>query len=154
MEMARWRDLMEAEPDFCGRVAAIFDARRHKTLATLRKDGSPRVSGIETQFEDGEVVIGMMPGSVKGDDVRRDSRIAVHCTSDDPPESDPAGWQGDAKISGRAIDMPSSEQSEPSSSRFRVDIEEVVITRIGDPADHLVIESWHDDKGFRLEKRF
>ncbi len=151
--MARWRDLMEAEPHFCERVAALFDARRHKTLATLRKDGSPRVSGIETRFEDGEVNIGMMPDSVKGDDVRRDSRIAVHCTSDDPSEGDPAGWQGDAKISGRAIEMPSSEKSEAPSNRFRVDIEEVVITRIGDPADHLVIESWHEGKGLRLDRR-
>jgi hypothetical protein len=144
---------MEAEPHFCERVAALFDARRHKTLATLRKDGSPRVSGIETRFEDGEVIIGMMPDSVKGNDMRRDSRIAVLCTSDDPSEGDPAGWQGDAKISGRAIETPSAEKSEPPSNRFRVDIEEVVITRIGDPADHLVIESWHEGKGLRVDRR-
>jgi hypothetical protein len=71
--MARWRDLAEAEPEFSERLAALFNARRHKTLATLRRDGSPRVSGIETRFEDGEMIMGMMPDSVKTIDVRTDS---------------------------------------------------------------------------------
>jgi hypothetical protein len=36
----------------------VFDLRRHKTLATLRQDGSPRISGIELEFVDGDVVMG------------------------------------------------------------------------------------------------
>ena len=27
-----------------------FDVRKHKTLATVRSDGSPRISGIEVEF--------------------------------------------------------------------------------------------------------
>jgi hypothetical protein len=51
-----WQDVEQAEPQFAWRVRALFGAHRHKTIATLRADGSPRISGIETVFEDGELV--------------------------------------------------------------------------------------------------
>ena len=134
--MSSWSDVEREAPELAARVRRVFDGRRHKTLATLRRDGSPRVSGIEIAFEGGEVRLGMMAGSVKLRDVRRDPRIAVHATSDDPPEDDASSWAGDAKIAGRAVELAETE-------RLRIDIEEVVLTRIGDPADHLLIESWH-----------
>jgi hypothetical protein len=37
--------------------------------------------------------------------------------------------------------------------RFRVDIGEVVLTRVGQPPDHLVIESWHPDRGLEQRER-
>jgi hypothetical protein len=40
-----WRDVQEAAPELARRVRAVFDSHRHKTLATLRADGSPRISG-------------------------------------------------------------------------------------------------------------
>jgi hypothetical protein len=127
----------------------VFDLRRHKTLATLRRDGSPRISGIEVEFVDGEVVMGMMPGSVKAADLRRDSRMIVHAASDDPPKEDASAWLGDAKIGGRAVEV--GEPSAQPSNRFRIEIAEVVLTRVGEPTDHLVIESWHPGRG--LERR-
>ena len=48
--MASFADLEAAEPELAGRVRAAFDAHGHKVLATLRADGSPRVSGIEARF--------------------------------------------------------------------------------------------------------
>ncbi|MGI8826717.1 MAG: response regulator [Chloroflexota bacterium] len=39
------------------------------------------------------------------------------------------------------------------SHRFRINITEVVLTRVGEPADHLVIESWHDGRGFQRRER-
>ncbi len=45
--MASWQDVENAEPEFAARIRRIFDAHKHKTLATLRADGSPRLSGIE-----------------------------------------------------------------------------------------------------------
>jgi hypothetical protein len=35
--------------------------------------------------------------------------------------------------------------------RFRIEVTEVVLTRLGEPADHLVIECWHPNRG--LERR-
>src|SRR5262249_2888142 len=89
----------QAEPEFAQRVRALFDARRHKTIATLRTDGSPRISGIEAVFEDGELVFGSMPNARKGADLRRDPRFALHSATVDPVEGSEAQWPGEAKIS-------------------------------------------------------
>jgi Pyridoxamine 5'-phosphate oxidase len=102
--MATWAEIEAAAPDLAARARASFDAHRHKLLATLRRDGSPRISGIETSFADGELWLGMMPGSRKALDLRRDPRLALHSASDDPPD-DPTTWSGDAKLSGRAVEV-------------------------------------------------
>jgi hypothetical protein len=49
--MTTWEEVERAVPEFAQRVRALFDAHRHKTIATLRADGSPRISGIEAAFE-------------------------------------------------------------------------------------------------------
>jgi hypothetical protein len=147
--VSSWADLEAAEPDFAKTVRALFDAQKHKTMATIRRDGSPRISGIEMEFSRGEVFVGMMPGSVKLYDLQRDARVAFHSGSEDPPQDDPASWRGDAKLAGRAIEVPEKE-----FKKFRIDISEVVLIRVGRPADHLVIESWHPGRGLvRRERR-
>jgi hypothetical protein len=147
--VSSWAELEAAEPDFAKTVRAVFDAQKHKTMATIRRDGSPRISGIEMEFSDGEVFVGMMPGSVKLRDLQRDARVAFHSGSQDAPQDDPASWRGDAKMAGLAIQVP-----EEKFKRFRIDISEVVLIRVGRPADHLVIESWHPDRGLvRRERR-
>jgi len=151
--MSTWAEVAAAEPEFADRVRRVFDARRHKVLATLRRDGSPRSSGIEVEFADGEVWMGMMPGSVKAQDLRRDPRLALHAASEDPPQDDPGSWLGDAKIAGRAVEVVERGDAGEAAHRFKVDITEVVLTRVGRPADHLVIESWHQGRGLERKER-
>ena len=147
--MSSWAEIEAAEPDFAKKVRDVFDAHKHKTMATLRRDGSPRISGIEMEFSNREVFVGMMPASVKFGDLQRDARVAFHSASEDPPADDPASWTGDAKIAGRAIEVPEKE-----FKKFRIDITEVVLIRVGRPADHLVVESWHPGRGLiRRERR-
>src|SRR5947199_4940549 len=119
--MTTWQDVERAEPEFAQRVRALFDAHRHKTIATLRADGSPRISGIEAAFEDGELVFGSMPGARKGADLRRDPRFALHSATVDPVEGSEAQWPGEAKVSGRAI-AAEPVASTASGDRFRADI--------------------------------
>jgi len=88
--MVAWKDVVSAEPTFAARVRALFDAHKHKSIATLRADGSPRISGIEVEFSDDDLTFGSMTGSRKGADLARDPRFALHSPSVDPPEGDPA----------------------------------------------------------------
>ncbi|MGH9281235.1 MAG: pyridoxamine 5'-phosphate oxidase family protein [Acidimicrobiales bacterium] len=148
--MTSWAEFAGAEPDFAARVKAIFDLQKHKTMATLRKDGSPRISGTEIEFSGDELMVGSMPGAVKAFDLQRDPRLAIHGPAIDPPDGNPTLWVGDAKIAGRAV--PASGEM-PGAHYFRVDITEVVLTKVGDPPDHLVIESWHPDRGYRRVQR-
>jgi hypothetical protein len=147
-----WRDVEQAAPEFAQRVRALFDVHRHKTIATLRADGSPRISGIETVFEDGELVFGSMPNARKGADLRRDPRFALHSATIDPVEGSEALWPGEAKISGRAIAAGSIDEG-PDGDLFRADIAEVVHTRLDDEATRLVIEWWTPAHGLRRTER-
>jgi Pyridoxamine 5'-phosphate oxidase len=150
--MTAWQDVEQAAPEFARRVQALFDAHRHKTIATLRADGSPRISGIEAAFEDGELVFGSMPNARKGADLRRDPRFALHSATVDPIEGAEAQWPGEAKISGRAIAAgPITE--EPDGERFHADIAEVAHTRLNEAATMLVVEWWTPAGGLRKVER-
>ncbi|MFC5993877.1 pyridoxamine 5'-phosphate oxidase family protein [Pseudonocardia hispaniensis] len=150
--MATWKDVNGSAPEFADRVRKILDAHKHKTIATLRADGSPRISGIEAEFAEGELTFGSMPGARKGADLRRDPRFALHSASVDPPQDDAARWPGDAKISGRAI--PTGALAGPTAGDgFRADIEEVVLTGLNDEGDRLVIETWRPGTGLRRVER-
>ena len=84
--------------------------------------------------------------AVKALDLRRDSRFALHSGSDDPPD-----WKGDAKAAGTMVEIDPPEGS--PSHRFRADITELVVVRLGEPADHIVIESWHEGEGVKTKRR-
>ena len=150
--MTAWRDFEQAEPDFAGRVRALFDAHRHKTIATVRADGSPRISGIESVFEDGELVFGSMPNARKGADLRRDPRFALHSATVDPVTGEEAKWPGEAKISGRAIAAGPITEG-PEGEQFHADIAEVVHTHLDEKATVLVVEWWTPARGLQRVER-
>jgi hypothetical protein len=156
---------MNAAPELSAAVQQRFDAYIHKTLATLRADGSPRISGVEASFRDGELWLGMMPESRKAKDLLRDPRFALHSATVDPDMTD-----GDAKLSGRAEEVTDREtfawfvgqEREQKGEEpplpfhlFRVEVDEIVLTTLGgDPPDRLVIETWRERRGItRVERR-
>lgn len=152
--MARWSEFAAAEPELAAQVHAILTARKHHTLATLRKDGSPRVSGIEVGLADGDLLLGMMPDSLKLADVRRDPRVALHALSDDPPEHDQGAWKGDAKVAGQVMARAARpEQDEPPGPRFWIDITEIVLTHLDAAATQLEMVSWHPGRGREVSCR-
>src|SRR5262249_62228730 len=74
--IAAWKDVQQAEPEFAARARRLFEAGRHKTIAALRGDGSPRVGGIEGGFADGGVRVGAMPGGRTGAGLRGGPGVA------------------------------------------------------------------------------
>ncbi|HET9128800.1 MAG TPA: pyridoxamine 5'-phosphate oxidase family protein [Propionibacteriaceae bacterium] len=153
--MTSWADFENAAPGFAARVRELFTSHRHHTMATLRRDGSPRISGTEVEFAAGDIRVGMMAGTRRAGDLRRDGRVAIHSHTVDPPPAggDPGSWCGDAKISGTAHEVAGADDG-GDADRFGVEIGEVVLTRVGTPADHLVIEVWTPGAGLvRIERR-
>ena len=149
--MTSWSNFAAAEPDFARHIRDLFSMHRHHTMATLRRDGSPRLSGTEVEFAEDGLALGVMGGARRAVDLRRDGRVALHsCTAD--PGEDPSLWLGDAKVSGTASEVE-AHGGPPGAHRFVIDLREVVLPRLGTPADHLVITTWHPERGLRRIQR-
>jgi hypothetical protein len=165
--MVTWGEFERAEPELAARVQRLFDAGRHKTIATLRADGSPRISGIECEFVDGQLRFGSMSGARKGADLHRDPRFALHGPTFHPEEGKESEWPGEAKIAGRATwagpiaggeDGGGAEDEAgggeaPAGELFVADITEVVVTGLSPEATMLIVESWTPDRGHRRIER-
>jgi hypothetical protein len=154
--VSRWSEIEQAEPELAGRVQRLFDAGRHKTIATIRADGAPRISGIECEFTDGELRFGSMTGARKGADLERDPRFALHGPTFHPEEGQESEWPGEAKVAGRAIPagpVATDEEHAEAGEMFVADITEVVVTGLNADATRLVVESWTPERGLRRIER-
>ena len=153
--MASWAEVEVEAPDLAARARALLEAHTHLTMATIRRDGSPRISGIEINLRDGELYIGSMWKAVKALDLRRDPRVAIHSGSTDPPE-----WEADAKLAGTAEEVTDPSRVREVNGReagrshlFRIEIAELAIVGLNEARDKLGIESWHEGRGITRRER-
>jgi hypothetical protein len=143
--VASWADFEAEAPELAARVRERLDAHKHLTIATLRRDGSPRISGTEVDFRDGELWIGSMWGALKARDLQRDPRFALHSGSDEPDD-----WAGDAKLAGVVRESGSEDGR---AHHFRLELEEVSTVGLDDARKQLVIRVWTPGGGVRTMKR-
>ena len=155
--MPSWSQFEAAAPELAAAVRDRLDAHKHKTIATLRADGSPRISGTETQLADGELWIGSMWQALKARDLQRDPRFALHSGSDEPE-----AWGGDAKLAGVVEEITEPERvkerngeaaASGPSHLFRLDLREVSTVGLDAERKHLVITVWTPERGVRTMKR-
>jgi hypothetical protein len=141
---ASWQEFATDAPELAEAVRARFGAHIHHIIGTLRRDGSPRLSGTEVQIEGGQLRVGMMPAAHKLADVLRDPRVEIHSA---PLEADLAG--GDAKVAGRL--RAAGEPPGQPGSMFELDIELVSIVRVD--GDELEFTTWRPGRGVRTMRR-
>ncbi|WP_371603995.1 pyridoxamine 5'-phosphate oxidase family protein [Streptomyces sp. NBC_01220] len=157
MTSSNWADFQAAEPDFADTVRRRFEQYKHHVLATVRKDGSPRVTGLEVDFRLDQPLLGMMPNSRKALDLRRDPRFAVQAN----PGPDAEMADGDVRISGRAVEVADPDllarfidvvkPPEPFHL-FRVELTEVVRTGL-EGGDTLVVQVWRPGRRLHTIRR-
>jgi hypothetical protein len=160
--MSSWSEVVAASPELAEAVQERFDAHGLGLIATLRRDGSPRISGIEPLFAMNELWLGMMPDSRKALDLLRDGRFALHSATTDKQVT-----YGDARIAGVAVSV--DDEQEFSRFReafaantgypppdgpfqlFRADVREMSMIKPG--GDHLDIQWWkQDEPTMRIER--
>ena len=153
--MATWATSLPPSPSWRRRSNGASTPGWQKTIATLRRDGSPRISGTEADFVLGELWFGPTWGARKARDLQRDPRFALHTASADPP-----GWDGDAKLSwlGRGGhrprpvrayqaaraggDDPAANEAPARFHLFGAELAEVVVIGLNEARERLVIEHW------------
>jgi hypothetical protein len=155
--MASWNEIITETPDLAKKVEDAFAAHKHKLLATLRKDGSPRISGTEVEIAGGEMWLGSMIGSRKAKDLQRDPRFALHSA---PIDVELQEATPDCKVAGRAVEITDESEKAAWVNRyqasghemppgpfhlFRLDVDEVVCTWVA--GDKMHVESFHEGRG-------
>jgi hypothetical protein len=145
--MASWHDIETDTPELAQLVRSRIEQHTVAMLATLRRDGAPRISAIETTFGDGELWLGMMPDSLKAKDLLRDPRFALHGATVDKDVSEP-----DVKLAGLAVEVegPAKEafaqQAPPGPFHlFKLDIRE--LSSLRPVVDHLELQVWREGRG-------
>jgi hypothetical protein len=122
-------------------------------VATVRRDGTPRVSPVEPLFWERDLWLSMGLGSLKARDLMRDPRVLVHSivTGRD-------GTDGEYKIRGRALSEPDPGIQEgyahevverlgwtPQVGKFhlfRVDIEDATFIHWDDATNDQYVTRW------------
>lgn len=164
--MITWTKFAQEAPQ----TEAVFRRRIEATglalMATLRADGSPRISPLEPLIGEDRVWLGMMPGSTKVTDLRRDPRLCIHTATADKDVAD-----GDAKLFGRAVeadeaDRPGYAAAFQAATGHDVeampggfDLFWVALTGasalvLGDDKQHLLITTWTPGEPEGLTKRY
>lgn len=153
-----WGHFEEQAPDLAQQIQSRFRSHIHAVLATLRRDGSPRLSGVETPIRDGHLWLGMMPDSLKVGDLRRDPRFSLY-SSPDTEEL----LLGDARIDGRAVPATPAEvdqfiaghrmpiENPDEMALFTAHISRTTLTRV--EGQELVIDTWTPASGVREIRR-
>ena len=153
----RWSDFAAACPELAQLGEERF--RRHEVmlLGTLRKNGWPRITPVEMDFVDGDLLVGMMWRSPKALDLLRDPRFVAHSVV-----TNRTGEEGDFKLYGRVRDIHDDatraayraaikaridwEPAEPNYHLFALDVESAGFVIFGAEQYGL---AWDAERGVR-----
>ncbi len=67
------------------KAVKLFSGKNLVFIATVMKDGSPQVSPVWANYDDGYVLINTAEGRIKHKNILRDNRVAVSVVSKDNP---------------------------------------------------------------------
>jgi pyridoxamine 5'-phosphate oxidase-like protein len=93
----RWSEIERAQPRLAGLARQRLIGPGVVLVATIRRDGTPRISPVEPFLLDGELWLSMMWQSAKARDLVRDPRILVHSVI-----ASRDGAEGEVKVRGIA----------------------------------------------------
>jgi hypothetical protein len=153
----RWSDFAETCPELAQLGEERFRRAEVMLLGTLRKNGWPRISPVEMDFVDGELLTGMMWRSPKALDLLRDPRYVAHSIV-----TTRLGTDGDFKLYGtaHAVDDPGRratyraaikaridwEPDEPNYHLFALDVDSAGFVVFGEDAHGM---AWDAERGLR-----
>jgi Pyridoxamine 5'-phosphate oxidase len=154
-----WRELELAAPDIAKPGKTRLDETRVALLATLRKDGSPRISPIEPFFAEGHLLFGAMAWTLKARDLDRDPRCTLHSHVTGPNEGEP-----ELKLYGRAIEAdddlraacPSgwwTDQPSEAARVFSLSIEEAAFVIWDLEGGEMTVKRWSPKTGLKTSRR-
>jgi hypothetical protein len=134
--MVTWKEFAAAEPDLAdvGRSLLFQFKVGLAFLATVRRDGAPRLHPVCPVLSDDRLFVLIIPASPKGHDLRRDGRYALQTFPQPKPGSDEFSIAGkavgvDDPAVRAAILRDAKHMADASEIAFELWIEHVMHTR-------------------------
>jgi Pyridoxamine 5'-phosphate oxidase len=154
-----WHELELAAPEIASLGKERLEQTRVALLATLRPDGSPRISPIEPYFARGHLLMGAMAWTLKARDLVRDPRCTLHSTV-----SGPDTGEGELKLYGRAIDADDELRAacddgwwtgrpRESARVVSLAIDEAVFVSWNYEGGEMIVRHWSRESGLRTTRR-
>jgi hypothetical protein len=154
-----WHELVDRQP----RLVEVARARLLEPgvvlVATVRKDGTPRLSPVEPFVLDGDLLLSMLWGSFKARDLQRDPRVLVHSIV-----TGREGAEGELKLRGSAVEEGDLSRQrryadavsvslgwQPEPGRFHLfslDISDVTFIRYDEPTGDQFVATWPPAREF------
>lgn len=100
-----WQEFAQQDPELAALGQERLDRHGLVMVATLLKNGWPRISPVEPSFFNAQLYLSMMWRSQKALDLLRDPRCCVHNAVSDRMATD-----GEFKVYGRALDITNPEE--------------------------------------------
>ena len=155
----KWRDLETAAPEIADLGRKRLEQARVALLATLRKDGSPRISPVEPYLTQGHLLFGAMSWSLKTRDLLRDPRCVLHSAI-----SGPDSGEGELKLYGRATEADDQTRdscqegwwlSRPrdAATVFAVNIEQATFISWDTEHGQMTVRRWSPQRGLTETRR-
>ena len=145
--MATWAEFTDAAPEIAALGLTLFEKFHIAYLATVRKDGTPRVHPVSPIIANGRLYVAMAPTSPKRLDHARDGRYMMHAL---PGKDDAEFWiRGRARRAGdetrAAVSDAAGHTVREIDWIFEYDIEEAMMAyweHVGQPDTYPVREFW------------
>jgi hypothetical protein len=167
--MATWTEFSDEAPDIAGLAERRLAATGLMMLATLRRDGFPRISPMEPVIagdrlvlHDGRLWLGMIVDSTKSRDLKRDGRFGLHTAT-----ADKEVGEGDVKLWGTASEVTdhdtlarfSDEIFESVGFRFEVgsfdafDVDLLGASSVSVADNVMYVRTWKPGKGVTVVEK-
>ena len=148
-----WRELETAAPVIARLGRERLERAGVALLATVREDGSPRISPVEPYLSQGQLLFGAMSWSLKTRDLVRDPRCTLHSAITGPDNA-----EGELKLHGRAITVDPEVragcpdgwwhgQSPPSATVFAMTIQEAAFVSWDTQQGRMTVLRWSPGRG-------
>ncbi len=154
-----WQELVDRQPRLGAKAHARLIEPGVVLVATVRRDGSPRLSPVEPFVLEGDLLLSMLWDSYKARDLLRDPRVLVHSivTARDGSEGElklrgSAHEEGDLALQRRYADAVGADLGwHPEPGRFHlfsIGISDVTFIRYDEPTGDQFVASWPPSREF------
>jgi hypothetical protein len=153
-----WRNVETSAPEIARLGKERLDHARVALLATLRKDGSPRISPVEPYLSEGHLLFGAMSWSLKARDLLRDSRCVLHSAITGPDNG-----EGELKLYGRASEADEqiadncqgwwSERPPSTAIVFALEVEQAAFISWDTERGQMIVRRWSPQRGYSKNTR-